>query len=98
MGRGGSAWRRWAPVDGPVRIGLVVLALAAAVAIPAALGGSGLYILSIGVAYTAAILSLVIVTGMSGQLSLAQAGVMGVGAFAAAHFAASAHLPLVLTV
>ena len=87
-----------APVDGPVRIGLVVLALGAAAVIPTALGGSGLYILSIGVAYVAAILSLVVVTGMSGQLSLAQAGFMGVGAFAAAHIAVAAHLPLVLTV
>jgi sulfate-transporting ATPase len=87
-----------APVDGPIRAGLVVVALGAAVIIPAALGGSGLYILSIGVAYTAAILSMVVVTGMSGQLSLAQAGFMGVGAFAAAHVAASAHLPLVLAV
>jgi branched-subunit amino acid ABC-type transport system permease component len=87
-----------APVDGPVRAGLVVLAIAAAVLIPPALGGSGLYLVSIGVAYSAAILSLVVVTGMSGQFSLAQAGFMGVGAFAAAHLAASFHLPLPLMV
>jgi branched-chain amino acid transport system permease protein len=87
-----------APVDGPVRIGLVLMALAAAAIIPLALGASGLYLLSIGVAYAAAILSLVVVTGMSGQFSLAQAGFMGVGAFAAAHLAAIASLPLVVTV
>ena len=87
-----------APVDGPVRAGLVVLAVLAAVVLPPALSGSGLYLLSIGIAYSAAILSLVVVTGMSGQFSLAQAGFMGVGAFAAAHLAATAHLPLALTV
>jgi branched-subunit amino acid ABC-type transport system permease component len=87
-----------APVDGPVRIGLVLMALAAAAIVPLALGASGLYLLSIGVAYAAAILSLVVVTGMSGQFSLAQAGFMGVGAFAAAHLAAIASLPLVVTV
>lgn len=87
-----------APVDGQVRIGMVLLAIAAAAVIPTALGGSGLYLVSIGAAYSAAILSLVVVTGMSGQLSLAQAGFMGVGAFAAAHLAALLGLPLVLTV
>lgn len=86
-----------APVDGPVRAGLVVLAVAAAVLVPTALSGSGLYLLSIGLAYSAAILSLVVVTGMSGQFSLAQAGFMGVGAFTAAHLAATFNLPLPAT-
>jgi sulfate-transporting ATPase len=85
-----------APVDGAVRAGFVLFALAAAVILPTALGASGLYLLSIGVAYAAAILSLVVVTGMSGQFSLAQAGFMGVGAFTAAHLAAATHIPLVL--
>jgi ABC-type branched-subunit amino acid transport system permease subunit len=96
-GISGAAELLRAPVDGQVRAGLVVLALVAAVLIPPALGASGLYLASIGIAYSAAILSLVVVTGMSGQLSLAQAGFMGVGAFTAAHLAAVTHLPLVLS-
>ena len=92
----GAAELLRAPVDGQVRIGLVLLALGAAAIIPPALGASGLYLVSIGVAYSAAILSLVVVTGMSGQFSLAQAGFMGVGAFAAAHIAAVTNLPLVV--
>ena len=86
-----------APVDGPVRAGLVVAAVAAAALVPPLLSGSGLYLVSIGVAYSVAILSLVVVTGMSGQFSLAQAGFMGVGAFTAAHLAAAWHLPLPVT-
>ena len=86
-----------APVDGPVRAALIVLAITVAALLPPVLSGSGLYLVSLGMAYSAAVLSLVVVTGMSGQLSLAQAGFMGVGAFAAAHLAAATHLPLVLT-
>ena len=84
------------PVDGPVRAGLVVGAVAVAFVLPLLLGASGLYLMSIGVAYSAAILSLVVVTGMSGQFSLAQAGFMGVGAFTAAHLAGAFGLPLPL--
>lgn len=92
----GAAELLRARVDVPLRAGLIGLTLLVAVVAPALAGASGLYLISTGVAFAAAILSLVVVTGMSGQFSLAQAGFMGVGAFTAAHLIALSQLPLPL--
>lgn len=68
--------------------GAVLLALL----LPVLLHASALYLLTIGGAYAIAILSLVVVTGLGGQFSLAQASFMGVGAFAAAHLLRDVHM------
>jgi sulfate-transporting ATPase len=70
---------------------LLIAALLALI-VPLMLHASTLYLLTIGGAYAIAILSLVVVTGLGGQFSLAQASFMGVGAFAAAHLLHDAHM------
>ena len=70
---------------------LIALALLALI-VPLTLHASTLYLVTIGAAYAIAILSLVVVTGLGGQFSLAQASFMGVGAFAAAHLLRDAHM------
>lgn len=77
------------PVGRAVSIGLLVVL---ALVVPMVLHASTLYLVTIGGAYAIAILSLVVVTGMAGQFSLAQASFMGVGAFAAAHLIHDAHI------
>lgn len=72
-------------------VSLVALALLALI-VPLTLHASTLYLVTIGGAYAIAILSLVVVTGLGGQFSLAQASFMGVGAFAAAHLLRDAHM------
>jgi ABC-type branched-subunit amino acid transport system permease subunit len=79
-------------VDGVVRGAFILGAFALLAVIAPTMSGSGLYLLTIGGAYAIAILSLVVVTGMAGQFSLAQASFMGVGAFAAAHLLTQAHV------
>ena len=79
-------------VDGAVRAALVLGAVALVAFVPLSMNASGLYLLTIGGAYAVVILSLVVVTGMAGQFSLAQASFMGVGAFAAAHLLVDAHV------
>ena len=79
-------------IDGTSRTVFVVGALLLVLIVPLLLNASGLYLLTIGGAYAVVILSLVVVTGMAGQFSLAQASFMGVGAFTAAHLLGDAHL------
>ena len=59
-------------VDGAVRAALVLGAVALVAFVPLSMNASGLYLLTIGGAYAVVILSLVVVTGMAGQFSLAQ--------------------------
>lgn len=80
------------PADPAVRSALLVVAGVLALVVPLFLHASTLYLLTIGGAYAIAILSLVLLTGMGGQFSLAQASFMGVGAFAAAHLLRDAHM------
>lgn len=79
-------------VDPAGRALLLAVVAALALIVPMLLHASTLYLLTIGGAYAVAILSLVVVTGLGGQFSLAQASFMGVGAFAAAHLMRDAHL------
>lgn len=80
------------PVDPAFRTAFLVVAGLLALVVPLFLHASTLYLLTIGGAYAIAILSLVLLTGMGGQFSLAQASFMGVGAFAAAHLLRDAHM------
>jgi ABC-type branched-subunit amino acid transport system permease subunit len=75
-----------------VRGAFVLAALALAAIVPPMLSASALFQLTIGGAYAVVILSLVVVTGMAGQFSLAQASLMGVGAFVCAHLLGDLHL------
>ena len=79
-------------VDATSRTVFVIGALLLVLIVPLMLNASGLYLLTIGGAYAVVILSLVVVTGMAGQFSLAQASFMGVGAFTAAHLLGDAHI------
>ncbi|MBV8528353.1 MAG: ABC transporter permease [Candidatus Dormibacteraeota bacterium] len=79
-------------VDPAFRTAFLVVAGLLALVVPLFLHASTLYLLTIGGAYAIAILSLVLLTGMGGQFSLAQASFMGVGAFAAAHLLRDAHM------
>jgi branched-chain amino acid transport system permease protein len=62
------------------------------------LSASNLYLLSAGIAYSVAVLSLVVLVGLVGQFSLAQAAFMGVGALSAGHLVSGAHVPFLLAV
>lgn len=84
------------PVNAQLRAVLIALTLGAAVIVPAHLNAQALLLVATGAAYTAGILSLVLLTGTAGQLSLMQAGLMGVGGFTAAHVISIWHLPFVL--
>ena len=85
-------------VDRTVRAALISLFLIVAVSIPGHLTPAYFDLVSRGMAYSVAVLSLVVLVGLVGQFSLAQAGFMGVGAFVAAHLVSSAHVPFLLAV
>lgn len=85
-------------VDRGVRAALIGLFVLVALVVPAILSASNLYLLSAGIAYAVAVLSLVVLVGLVGQFSLAQAAFMGVGALTAAHLVSDAHVPFVLAV
>lgn len=80
------------PVDAATRPAFLFVVALLALVVPLFLHASTLYLLTIAGAYAIAILSLVLLTGMGGQFSLAQASFMGVGAFAAAHLLRDAHM------
>jgi ABC-type branched-subunit amino acid transport system permease subunit len=85
-------------VDRAVRAVLIALFVLAALVIPPMLSASNLYLLSAGIAYSVAVLSLVVLVGLVGQFSLAQAAFMGVGALSAGHLVSGAHVPFLLAV
>lgn len=92
---------RYAPrdsVDRAVRAALIALFVVVALVIPPMLSASNLYLLSAGIAYSVAVLSLVVLVGLVGQFSLAQAAFMGVGALSAGHLVSGAHVPFLLAV
>lgn len=69
---------------GIVRIGLAALVAAALVAAPFALKPYGIYLLSLWAVTTIAAIGLNLTLGYAGQISLAQASFVGIGAYAAA--------------
>lgn len=85
-------------VDRAVRAVLIGVFVLAALVVPTTLSASNLFLLSAGVAYSVAVLSLVVLVGLVGQFSLAQAAFMGVGALTAAHLVSDAHVPFLLAV
>jgi branched-chain amino acid transport system permease protein len=85
-------------VDRGVRAALIALFVVVALVVPPMLSAANLYLLSAGIAYAVAVLSLVVLVGLVGQFSLAQAAFMGVGALAAAHLVSGAHVPFLLAV
>jgi len=85
-------------VDRAVRAALIGLFVLAALVVPTMLSASNLFLLSAGIAYAVAVLSLVVLVGLVGQFSLAQAAFMGVGALTAAHLVNDAHVPFLLAV
>lgn len=85
-------------VDRGVRASLIALFVVVALAVPPMLSASNLYLLSAGIAYAVAVLSLVVLVGLVGQFSLAQAAFMGVGALSAAHLVSGGHVPFLLAV
>ena len=85
-------------VDRGVRAALIGLFVLVALVVPPMLSASNLYLLSAGIAYSVAVLSLVVLVGLVGQFSLAQAAFMGVGALSAGHLVSGAHVPFLLAV
>jgi branched-chain amino acid transport system permease protein len=85
-------------VDRGVRTALIGIFVVAALIVPGMLSASNLYLLSAGLAYALAVLSLVVLVGLVGQFSLAQAAFMGVGALTAGHLVSDAHIPFLLAV
>ncbi len=85
-------------VDRAVRAALIGVFVLAALVVPSTLSASNLYLLSAGVAYSVAVLSLVVLVGLVGQFSLAQAAFMGVGALTAGHLVSDGHVPFLLAV
>lgn len=85
-------------VDRGVRAALIGLFVLVALVVPAMLSASNLYLLSAGIAYGIAVLSLVVLVGLVGQFSLAQAAFMGVGALTAAHLVSGAGVPFLVAV
>lgn len=85
-------------VDRAVRAVSIGAFLGVAFAVPQHLSPGYLDLASRGLAYSVGALSLVVLVGLVGQFSLAQAAFMGVGAFTAAHLVSDAHLPFVLAV
>jgi len=84
-------------IDRAVRAVLIALFVLLALVVTAHLSPSYLDLTSRGLAYGVGALSLVVLVGLVGQFSLAQAGFMGVGAFFAAHLVSgAAHLPFLL--
>ena len=74
--------RRWATRAAPIPVG----ALAAA-AVPGMLGASALLTAELGMVFAIAAYSVVVITGWTGEISLAQVGFMGIGAFTMARLA-----------
>ncbi|HEV3123143.1 MAG TPA: branched-chain amino acid ABC transporter permease [Candidatus Dormibacteraeota bacterium] len=83
-------------VDRGVRAVLIGLFLMVAITIPAHLSAQYLDLVTKGMAYSVGALSLVVLVGLVGQFSLAQAGFMGVGAFTAAHLVSGGNVPFVI--
>jgi branched-chain amino acid transport system permease protein len=82
-----EAGRRRITVDRSLGIGLIGFVLA--VLVPLAVSGAQLLIIIGGVIYALIALTLIVLTGWAGQISLAQFSFVGIGAFTAGHLAGS---------
>ena len=73
--------------NGRASFGWGLVALAAAAVLPQVMSGSILHDVAEAMAYSVVALTLVVLTGWTGQISIAQMSFAGVGAFTAAHMA-----------
>ena len=80
-----EAGRRRLTVERALAIGLIGFVLA--ILVPLAVSGAQLLIIIGGVIYALIALTLVVLTGWAGQISLAQFSFVGIGAFVAGHLA-----------
>jgi branched-chain amino acid transport system permease protein len=88
------------PVLSIRRLGLVVAGIVVAVILTDLLSNSGQYqsAVTTGVIFAIVGLSVVLITGLVGQISLAQLTFAGVGAFAAAKFGSTFGIPFIWTI
>lgn len=84
-------------VMGHIRRGALATALTLAVVVPLLANPSFSFKLALGGAFATAILSLVVLTGLLGQISLAQAALMAVGAYTTAHLSGGQGWPMPIT-
>lgn len=91
LGRFGSTGRR-----GPGAVALTLASAAAVVAAPFVLSGPDLRAAHSFLALAVIFVSIVAITGFSGHLTLGQASIAGLGAFASARFANSFDLPVLV--
>ena len=81
----GAGRRASGPAQRPVALGVAAFALA--VLLPAILSGSDIYDLTYGAIWALIAVTLVVLTGWAGQISLCQFSFVGIGAFAIGHLA-----------
>jgi ABC-type branched-subunit amino acid transport system permease subunit len=81
-------------IDRAVRVGGRVLLVAGVVSVLTWVPGNWAFTLTSGLVFSVIFLSITLVTGLGGQLSLCQATFAGVGAFTAAQLALHAGLPV----
>lgn len=94
--RGEVAGRQPAVGTGRIRPLAVAAAVAACVVLILTLPVTWVAGITISLATVVILTSLVVVTGLAGQLSLCQFGLAGIGAFVAGRLVAAAHLPFTL--
>lgn len=78
------------------RSAATAVAMGAALVAPFALGGPDLRLAHVALALIVIFVSIVCITGFSGHLTLGQASIAGVGAFASARFANSFDMPVLI--
>ena len=83
-------------LDRVIKLGGRALAVAAVVSVLTWVPGNWAFTLTAGVVYSIIFLSITLVTGMSGQVSLCQATFAGIGAFVAAQLAVHHGVPILL--
>ena len=83
-------------IDRVVRVGRWALAIFFVFSVLTWVPGNWVFTLSTGIALSTIFLSITLITGMGGQLSLCQATFAGIGAFAAGQLALHAGLPILL--
>ena len=87
----GIRWIRW------MNWGLGLFALAIAAVLPMGLSNSQTFLLTTVVCFSVVALSVTLLTGYAGQISLGQIGLFGVGAAASYQFTANASMPFVVS-
>src|SRR5947209_9651895 len=79
-----------------VKVGLIALVTAAAIAIPSGWSASGQLLAAFAIVWAMVGVSLVVLTGWGGHISLGQFGIVGVGAVVGGNLVAKSHTDLFL--